>query len=289
MSACRPNQWIKNLIVFSAPLFSFSIESQIWLCSLNAFVSFCLISSSIYLINDSIDKKNDQNHPRKKLRAIASGAVSIKSALVLATILFFLSLFIGFNLKSKFILILIIYFLLQNLYCIFLKSVPLIEIFCVASGFILRSTGGAVASNILISPWFLLSVLLLSLFLAIEKRKAELLIFHNSKILTRKVLKTYTLPLMNKFESVLTSCTIMTYSLWAYGPVIGGAKSPWMILTIPLTILGVFRYQMLSEVQKDNINNNILETPENVILKDKPMQLIFSTWLIFIISIGLLT
>jgi 4-hydroxybenzoate polyprenyltransferase len=287
--ASRPNQWTKNLLVFLAPLFAFSFETQTLLTSIKAFIAFCLISSSIYLINDSIDKNKDKEHPTKKFRAIASGLVSIKSAFIISLVYFSLSLIIGFSINIFFGFILILYFLVQILYCFKLKQIPIIEFFCIASGFILRSVAGGVAANIFISSWFLLSVGMLSLFLAVEKRKAEIVNLQNSKLNTRKVLKSYSLTLINKFEAVLTSSTIMTYSLWAYGPSIGGSKSPFMIITIPLVMLGIFRYQMLSEIKQNRIlkkSNINLETPEKIIFTDKPIQIIVLTWLLIIIYIG---
>ena len=287
--ASRPNQWTKNLLVFLAPLFAFSFDTQTLLISIKAFIAFCLISSSIYLINDSIDKNKDKEHPTKKFRAIASGLVSIKSAFMLSLVYFSLSFIIGFSINIFFGFILILYFLVQILYCFKLKHIPIIEFFCIASGFILRSVAGGVAANVFISSWFLLSVGMLSLFLAVEKRKAEIVNLQNSKLNTRKVLKSYSLTLINKFEAVLTSSTIMTYSLWAYGPSIGGSKSPFMIITIPLVMLGIFRYQMLSDIKQNRIlkkSNINLETPEKIIFTDKPIQIIVLSWLLVIIYIG---
>ena len=287
--ASRPNQWTKNLLVFLAPLFAFSFETQTLLTSIKAFIAFCLISSSIYLINDSIDKNKDKEHPTKKFRAIASGLVSIKSAFLLSLVYLSLSLFVGFSINIFFGFILVLYFLVQILYCFKLKQIPIIEFFCIASGFILRSVAGGVAANIFISSWFLLSVGMLSLFLAVEKRKAEIVNLQNSKLNTRKVLKSYSLTLINKFEAVLTSSTIMTYSLWAYGPSIGGSKSPLMIITIPLVMLGIFRYQMLSDIKQNRILKKSkinLETPEKIIFTDKPVQIIVLSWLLIIIYIG---
>jgi len=259
--------------------------------SIKAFISFCLLSSSIYLINDSIDKNQDRNHPTKRFRVIASGLVSIKSAIRLSIIFLVISLIIGLSLNSFFGLILFLYFFIQILYCFKLKNVPLIEFFCVASGFVLRSIAGGVASGIFISSWFLLSVAMLSLFLAVEKRKAEILNLKEAKEITRNVLKSYSLSLISKFESILTTSTVMTYSLWAYGPSIGGAKSPFMMVSIPLVLLGIFRYQMLSDLNHNNLENkyqiNILETPENVILTDKPIQVIVGFWLLIILCVGL--
>ena len=276
-----------------APLFAFSYETQILIISIKAFISFCLISSSIYLINDSLDKNQDRKHPTKKFRVIASGLVSIKSAIKISFIFLIISLLIGFSLNNSFGLILFLYFFIQILYCFQLKYIPLIEFFCIASGFVLRSIAGGVAAGIFISSWFLLSVGMLSLFLAVQKRKAEILNLKKSKEITRDVLKNYSIPLITKFESVLTSSSVITYSLWAYGPAIGGSKSPFMMMTIPLVMLGIFRYQMLSDLSQDNIENqyqiNILETPENVIFTDKPIQFIVGFWLLIIIYVGLFT
>ena len=188
---------------------------------------------------------------------------------------------------------LLIYFLIQIIYSFYLKKIPLIEFFCIASGFIIRSIAGGVASGTFISYWFLLSVGMLSLFIALEKRKAEMINTKNNKGITRKVLKNYSLPLMNKFESVLTSCVVMTYSLWCFGPQVGGSSSPLMIITIPLVILGIFRYQMLGDNIHKKINEksktNSLETPEKVLLTDKPIQMIVSSWLLLTLYIGYLS
>ena len=280
-------------MVFLAPIFAFSFETKILIISIKAFISFCLLSSSIYLINDSIDKNQDRKHPTKQFRVIASGLVSIKSAIRLSFVFLVISLIIGFSLNNFFGLILFLYFFIQILYCFKLKNVPLIEFFCVASGFVLRAIAGGVASGIFISSWFLLSVAMLSLFLAVEKRKAEILNLKEAKEITRNVLKSYSLSLINKFESILTACTVMTYSLWAYGPAIGGSKSPFMMLSIPFVLLGIFRYQMLSDLNHNNFENqyqiNILETPENVILTDKPIQVIVVCWLFIIICVGLIS
>jgi len=156
----------------------------------------------------------------------------------------------------------------------------------------MRSIAGGIASGIIISPWFLLSVGMLSLFLAVEKRKAEILNLKKTKIFTRKVLNHYSLELINKFEAVLTSSTVMTYSLWAYGPLVGGSKSQYMIITIPLVMLGIFRYQMLSEIKQNKIykkSNITSETPERILYSDKPIQIIVFSWLLIIIYVGYFT
>lgn len=245
------------------------------------------------MINDCVDKNSDLNHPAKKYRPIASGLISRESACFFSLVLLIISLIISYSLNNYFTYLLIIYFVIQILYCFFLKQIPLIEFFCVASGFIIRSIAGGLASETYISFWFLLSVGMLSLFIALEKRKAEILNLQKSKERTRKVLKSYSLHLLEKFESVLTSCTVMTYSLWCFGPQVGGAPSSLMIITIPFVLLGIFRYQMLGENNQKTINNQfaftLLESPEKVLITDKPIQIIVFSWLLITLCIGLLT
>ena len=245
-----------------------------------------MVSSSIYLINDSIDKENDKKHPKKKFRIIASGKVSIADALKLSIALSIIGFFISFFTNIYLGFLLFFYYIIQISYCFSLKNIPIIEFLCIAIGFIIRAIAGGVASTTFISYWFIMSIAMLSLYLAIEKRKAELINTKNSLSLTRKVLKSYSLSLINKFETTVTACLIMTYSLWSYGPTLGGSKSQWMMLTIPLVLLGIFRYQMLSDNFCKSENLNPLENPEKVIFIDKPIQLIVLFWLLITITIG---
>ena len=226
------------------------------------------------------------------MRPIACGSVSKKSALTVAFFLIIFGLMIALSLNIKFLFILIFYLILQISYCLYLKNIPLIEFFCIASGFIIRSIAGGLAAEIFISSWFFLCIGMLALFIALEKRKAEILTSKINKPLTRKVLKKYSITLIEKFQSILSSCTVITYSLWTFNPIIGSTKSPWMILTIPLVIMGIFRYQMIGEREKNNkdINKqNILETPEKVIIYDRPLQIITFSWLLMIIFFNLTT
>ncbi len=294
IKSCRPNQWTKNLIVFAGPFFSFGVERSIWQPSIIAFICFCLISSSVYLINDCIDIKADQKHPTKYKRPIASGLISKNSAVCISIIFLLLVTLISALVNSYLTLILISYFLIQLAYCIKLKSRPLIDLFCISSGFLLRSISGLLASELELSPWFILSVGLLSLFLAVEKRKAELLIFQQTGICTRKVLNYYSVPLLLRLEVNLATSTFICYSLWAAGPVVNGASSSLMLLTTPLVLIGIFRYQLLSDQgesisKKDSNLNLITEKPELVLLNDNWIRLITSSWLLLTILIGFLT
>ena len=293
IKSCRPNQWTKNLIVFAGPLFSFGIAKSIWLPSIFAFVCFCLISSAVYLINDCIDIKADQKHPIKSKRPIASGLISKKLAISISIFLILLSNFISALVNIYLTLILTSYLLIQLAYCLRLKRRPIIDLFCISSGFILRSISGLLASELELSPWFILSIGLLSLFLAVEKRKAELLIFKQTGICTRKVLNYYSYPFLLRLESTLATSTFISYSLWAAGPVVNGASSSLMLLTTPVVLIGIFRYQLLSDqgesISKKGRNLNLItEKPELVLLNDKGIKLIVCSWLLLTALIGFL-
>ena len=291
--ACRPNQWTKNLIIFSAPLFNFTFERQIWFSGLYTFIIFCLVSSSIYLLNDCLDFKSDRNHPRKKLRPIASGKVSRKSACILSLILFFLSLIFAWTISYNLFFVIAFYFFIQITYCLWTKRKPILDIFSIASGFLLRAIAGIAACSLPNSPWFLLTVGLLALFLAIEKRKAELRLSIKKGFLTREVLGRYSLPLLLRLESLVSTSSFLTYSLWAAGPVLDGANSSWMMLTIPFVLIGIFRYQLLSDpddsIRKKELHPDYAsEKPEEILLSDKGIQLTLIGWLITTIIVGYL-
>ncbi len=291
IEAIRPRHWIKNLLVFLAPLLTFSFDLQIWSSAFFTFLIFNLAASSIYLFNDILDYKSDQAHPKKKFRAIASGKLSRNFATIISFFLLFSALITSFNLNTFLFSIIVLYIFIQIMYCLKLKNKPLLDIFCLAAGFLLRSISGGVASSLFISPWFILSVGLLALFLALEKRKAELRIYQVTGIKTRKVLDKYSMPLLLRFESIVTSGSFITYSLWASGPSLKGASTSWMLLTVPIVLMGIFRYQFLSDpsIAEKHINKDLnidCENPVNMFLYEKGMMTIVLSWLItaFIIS-----
>lgn len=210
---CRPRQWTKNLLVFAAPLFAFRFEADVLLRAGGALVAFCLISSATYLLNDCLDVAADRAHPSKRYRPIAAGLVSVPAALTTAAVLAGGSLSVAAAVAPALAGVVLLYGLIQVAYCLQLKRVPLLDLFCIASGFLLRAIAGAVAALLPPSPWFLLTVGLLALFLAIEKRKAELRVAQDRGVITRKVLERYSLPLLLRLESTVATSTFMSYSL----------------------------------------------------------------------------
>ena len=291
LTVLRPRQWIKNLIVFAAPLYAVSIDdplqTQIWPESLLTFVLFCSVSSSFYLLNDILDREADRHHPVKCQRMIAAGFVSVPVALAMAITLFVSALSISYWHTPPLGILISGYALLQIAYNLWLKRTAILDIMAIATGFILRASAGAVATGTTMSSWFLLCTAMLALFLGIEKRKAELRLFKvHSSPLTRAVLERYSLPLLLRMESTVTTGIIMSYALWSSGPTVGGAPTAWMLLTLPFVLYGVFRYQLLSDPQPkanhpdiDVVRGRSPEQPEEVLLKDTVLLLTLLAWI----------
>ncbi len=291
LKSFRPKQWTKNLLVFAAPFFSFTTINEIWFSAFIGFISFCLASSSIYLLNDVLDLKNDRNHPSKKYRPIASGAVSTKTALSFSLFLIILSSYLAISVSLSLLYVILIYLIIQIAYCVRLKTEPILDIFCISSGFLLRAIAGVKASDLEFSQWFLLSIGLLALFLAIEKRKAELQISQSLNIKTRKSLERYSISLLKRIEPIVSTSSFMSYSLWAISTSINGVPKNSMILTIPFVLLGIFRYQLITDseerVRREAIKPNVNpEKPEEILLSDKGILSAIIGWLITIAIIG---
>lgn len=292
LASCRPRQWTKNLLVFAAPLFAFHLESAIWLRAGGALVAFCLMSSAIYLLNDCLDIAADRLHPSKRYRPIAAGLVSVPAALITAVALAVASLSMAAWITFALAAVVVLYGLIQVGYCLQLKRMPLLDLFGIASGFLLRAIAGVVAGGFGFSPWFLLTVGLLALFLAIEKRKAELRVVQDLGVMTRKVLERYSLPLLLRLESLVATSAFMSYSLWAAGPALNGASTAWMLLTVPFALVGIFRYQLLSDPEEAErrrllVPDRTSEKPEEILLGDRGIQFTLLAWLFTVVVVGL--
>lgn len=295
LAALRPKQWTKNLVVFAAPLFGFSLEMQSLLGCLLAFALFCCASSGFYLLNDIADVESDRRHPIKCQRPIAAGKVSIPVAIGMAAVLLGGAITIGWLRSMALGATLTAYALLQVAYNLRLKRTVILDIIAIAAGFVLRAYAGAAATNIRLSPWFVLCTALLALFLGVEKRKAELRLFQIRGGKPRSVLKRYSMPLLTRMESVVTTGAIMSYALWSSGPQVQGASTPWMLLTLPFVLYGIFRYQLLSDPQEISRKSDTKleqggqsERPEEVLLTDIPLLFTVLSWVIAIFIILLL-
>jgi 4-hydroxybenzoate polyprenyltransferase len=220
--------------------------------------------------------------------------VSVPVALTTAAVLAVVSLSFAAWVAPPLAGVVLLYGLIQVGYCLQLKRMPLLDLFCIASGFLLRAIAGAVAALLPPSPWFLLTVGLLALFLAIEKRKAELRVAQDRGVITRKVLERYSLPLLLRLESTVATSAFISYALWAAGPALRGAPTSWMLLTVPFVLVGIFRYQLLSDPEEAERRQQWAperssEKPEEILLGDRGIKLTLVGWLMTTAVIGLLS
>jgi 4-hydroxybenzoate polyprenyltransferase len=287
LATLRPRQWTKNLIVFAAPLFALSLNLETLLGGLLAFVLFCCASSSFYLINDIVDVESDRQHPVKCHRPIPAGLISIPVAIAMAVVLLGGSLVVAWLTSPGLGAAITAYALLQAAYNLKLKHTIILDVIAIALGFVLRAAAGAAATQVLLSPWFLLCTAMLALFLAIEKRKAELRLAESKGSGNRRVvLWRYTQALLVRMESTVSTGAILTYAIWSSGPQVNGASTAWMMVTLPFVLYGIFRYQLLSDPQEISRRLDLgherggkTERPEEILLTDKPILFTVITWI----------
>jgi len=274
LRAMRPKQWVKNVLVLAAPLAAGRLfETGVLLASLWAFVSFSLVSASIYLINDSRDIEADRQHPKKQFRPIAAGELSVGTAYILAAVLVAASLALGFWVARDLGITLAVYWVLQVVYSFFLKHQPIIDLAMVAAGFLLRAVAGGVASGLLLSQWFLLVASFGSLFMVAGKRYSELKELGNEAG-TRASLERYTKSYLREVWSVSIAIVIMSYSLWAFEQRYAQPWGiPWTAISIAPFTLAVLRYAM-------RIDQGKAGEPEDVVLSDPVLQVLAVLWVI---------
>lgn len=267
----RPKQWVKNCAVFAGLIFSKSfLDTGLVLKALYCFVLFSTVSGAVYILNDIIDKEKDELHPVKCKRPIASGKLESSKALVFSLIVLAISLTIAAVLEIELFLILFAYFFLVLVYSLKLKNIVILDVIVLSMGFVLRTVGGAIVIGVWISPWLILCTTLLALFLALNKRRNELLVLSDKAGQHKKILELYTPELISSMLSVITSATVMSYSLYTFS----AGKFSYMMLTIPFVLYGIFRYQYLV-MSKDTGGS-----PELTLFKDKPLLICVVLWVI---------
>jgi 4-hydroxybenzoate polyprenyltransferase len=279
----RPSGWIKNFLVFAGLLFSGKLlDPYFFTRALGGFACFCAAASSIYIINDIIDRKADALHPKKRLRPIAAGQVSILHASVLSGLLLIFSLIIAFYIDSVFLKIIIFYFFLTTAYSGFLKKIVILDIICISIGFVLRAAGGAAAVEAQISPWLISCTFLIALFMAAGKRRSEIVFvkpLEDSQTLTRSVLSDYDEAFLDNILSVLSSLSVMSYLLYTFSArtqaVLGSDNLKY---TVPIVVYGVFRYLLLLKTRG-------IEQPEKLIFQDKGILFSIILWILTVIYI----
>ncbi|MGB8297269.1 MAG: decaprenyl-phosphate phosphoribosyltransferase [Polyangia bacterium] len=277
----RPKQWIKNLLVFGAFVFTLNerwrpLTPAMWSLlgrSAAAFAIFSLVSSSIYLLNDVRDADKDRQHPTKRNRPVASGALSPTVAVVAALLLIPSCLLAAYDLSPGFAGIVAGYLLMQFGYILLFKNVVLLDVFILAIGFVMRAVSGAVVLGASISPWLYTVTLLGALFLGFCKRRNELVLLEGSAGGHRKILESYTTTLLDSLTSIVASSTIMAYSLYTFTSPNLPANHVMMV-TIPFVIFGMFRYVYVAHLQ------NAGGSPEDVFLKDRPLIATIALWIV---------
>lgn len=271
----RPSQWTKNLFVFAGIVFSLKFfEIALLLKVTYAFIIFCFLSSSIYLINDIIDAENDRKHPIKKLRPIASGRLSATLALSAAVILAVISLSAAFYLDRSFALVALSYFLLMIFYTFVLRDIVILDVFSIAAGFVLRAVAGVVIIAVELSPWLIICTILLSLFIALGKRRHELVTLSGEAVEHRKILDEYNPQLLDQLISAVAGSTVMAYALYTLWPeTIAKFGTHNLVYSIPFVLYGIFRYLYLI-YQKEKGGK-----PEEILLTDIPLMVDILLWI----------
>lgn len=276
----RPRQWTKNGFVFFALIFDkqlFIWESTFR--TLAGFLLFCLMSSAVYIFNDIADIEADRQHPEKKHRPLASGKLSISMASITGALLTVLSVTLGYLLAPTFALALILYLLINLLYSRWLKHVPILDVLIVAAGFVLRVAAGvAIITVERFSPWLYVITLLFSLYIGLGKRRAEMSLLAHGASAHRKVLNGYTIPLLDQYITIVSGTTLVAYSLYTFSaPNLPENHS--MMLTIPFVVYGIFRYLQLIQT------GHAAGAPDEVALKDRPLQITVLLWGLAVIAV----
>jgi 4-hydroxybenzoate polyprenyltransferase len=269
--AMRPKQWTKNVVVLAALVFALGDPSQsVTLAALSVAAAaaawFCLLSSAIYIVNDIRDVALDRAHPTKRLRPIASGELPVPIAAGLAALLLAGGLTAAWRLDRDYFLVAAGYVVMQGFYTFGLKRLALVDIFIIAAGFVLRALAGAVAIHVQISPWLLLCTLLLALFLALCKRRHELVVVQDSGGDTRPSLRGYDQRLLDTLIPMMGAATLICYSLYTLWPdTVAKFGTHQLAFTIPFVIFGLFRY--LDLVYRHEQGGR----PEQILLTDLPL------------------
>ncbi len=277
----RPSQWVKNVFVL-APLFLAQKlgESQALNIALLAFVAFCMASSAVYLINDIRDREQDRQHPFKRHRPLASGALSVRTAVVAAAALILATAAVGSRLGPLFLSIVFVYLGLNLLYTVRLKRVVILDVMIIAVGFVLRVAGGAAAIRVEISAWLFLCTIFVALFLAFSKRRHELIQLADSPSAQREVLHDYSAPFLDQMINVVTASTVISYALYATSPTtVAKIGTNSLVLTVPFVLMGILRYLYLIYQRAGD------RSPTEALMRDVPFMINIFAWGVMVLWI----
>lgn len=283
----RPAQWTKNLIVFAALIFGglelqqrgVSVPAAVGAAAA-AFAIFCLLSGVVYLVNDIRDRESDRRHPLKASRPIASGALPVRDAAAAAAVIAALALGAAFVLDREFGAVAAVYVALLALYSGSLKHLVILDVMTIAAGFVLRAVAGAVVIDVPISPWLLIDTMLLALFLALSKRRHELVALAGGASHHRAILQEYSPYLLDQMISVVTAATVVGYAFYTVSPdTVAKFGTDQLVLTLPFPLYGIFRYLYLVH-QRDGGGS-----PAEMLLNDRPLLACVALWVAAVVII----
>jgi 4-hydroxybenzoate polyprenyltransferase len=276
----RPRQWVKNLFVFAGVIFSHKLFTADAGAALEAFAVFCALSGGVYLLNDVADRVRDREHPEKRLRPIASGALSVRAAGAAAGVLVLCGLAASATLGVPFLLTAAAYIVLLALYSVWLKHLVILDVLTVALGFVLRAVAGAVAVDVEISGWLLICTVLIALFLALGKRRHEYLTLDADAARHRPILAEYSAALLDQMIAVVTASTVTAYALYTMSPeTVAKFGTRLLPVTLPFVLYGIFRYLYL--LYRRQLGGN----PSELFLSDRALLVDASLWVLMVLAI----
>jgi len=273
LKTMRPKQWVKNIFIFAALTFDVKLFNVYYLTqTIAGFVLLCLVSGTVYIINDLADIEKDRQHPKKRNRPLASGALSRRAALAAGVLVPLFALPLGFILNPVFGAILAGYLAMQIAYSFWLKNVVIIDVMLIAAGFVLRVAAGVpLVEAERFSPWLYICMTLLALLIGFGKRRHELVLLKENANAHRQSLEEYNLSLLDHAISIVTASTLLAYALYTFSAP-NLPPNHTMMLTIPFVLYGIFRYLYLIHVK------GMGGTPEEIALSDRPLQAAFVLW-----------
>jgi 4-hydroxybenzoate polyprenyltransferase len=270
----RPQQWVKNVFLFAGVLFSRSFfDLALVVKVFEGFVLFCMAASSIYILNDVMDAEKDRFHPEKRHRPLAANLLNAQTALTAALVLAALCVAGAFALDPPFGFILISYLGLNLAYSLKIKTIVILDVMCIAAGFVLRILAGTTLAGVVPSDWLILCTITLSLFLGFSKRRYEIALIGDNAESHRKVLTQYSLPFLDQMIAVATASTVMSYALYTVSAeTISRFGTRNLVFTIPFVLYGIYRYLYLMHEQKAGGN------PTKTVLQDWPLIINGLAW-----------
>jgi 4-hydroxybenzoate polyprenyltransferase len=271
----RPEHWVKNVVVLFPVVFALKVgDATAWLRAGLATVAFCLASSSVYVVNDIRDRDSDRLHPRKKNRPLTSGQVGVGQALVEAAVLLLAAVAVAWGVSALTLLIIVGYVLLQTAYTLALKAKMIVDVMCIATGFVLRAAAGGVAIRVELSPWLFICAFTICLFMGFCKRRSEAAVIGDGELAAqhRRTLPNYTPPLLTHLTTLSAAIAIVSYLLYASSSrTVEHFGTIYLIYTVPIVIYGICRFEMLSAL-------GIYADPTEVMLRDRPFQATLIAW-----------